>query len=512
MNKLVLDWMGGDERFLPRDPHPALRCAQGHPLPQAGEGSDASLSRVSGRGWPEGPGEGLATALADTNRRWGLAVGDEIRRWAAGGTFTVIAGQQVGFAGGPLYTLVKLASLMKIKRDNEARGIPTTALFWLATEDHDFNEAATISIPRREAKGQLDLITLRATHTLESRQVVGAQPVPEWLIVELLALLEMERPAWLREGITFRDSFAELLATAVGAKVILIDALLPELRRAGQPLFDAIIAKWSDIQRELERRAAALREAGYAPQIVPREGGDYTLLYEIDDGGNRELVDAPRPLAAPERVSTSALTRPLLQDFVLRPDLFLGGPAEVAYYAQIAPLHEMLGLPMPRVALRAHALVAPLRAVRAFERYGIEPAEVFAGADALLAAREGAGVAEIESIAETARRDLAGQLTRIGQIALPADHALARSINRSIGHIEYHFDKLSERAIRALGRKDRERWTAVRELVSILYPDGHVQDRVVGWIALWCEFDEHLVASLVEEVEPDAAVCTIVAL
>jgi uncharacterized protein YllA (UPF0747 family) len=450
--------------------------------------------------------------LSESNRRWGLAVGDEVRRWAAGETFTVIAGQQVGFAGGPLYTLVKLASLMKIKRDNETRGIPTTAFFWLATEDHDYNEAATISIPRREAKGQLDLITLRAAHAFKSRQVVGWQPIPEPLIVELLALLEMERPPWLRQGITFRDSFAELLATAAGNKIILIDALLPELRRAGAPLFAAIIADWDRVQRELGLRAAALRDAGYAPQIVPREGGDYTLLYELDERGNRELVDAPRPLAAPERVSTSALTRPLLQDFVLHPNLFLGGPAEVAYYAQIAPLHELLEVPLPRVALRAHALVAPRRALRAFERYSIEPAEIFAGADALLAAREPEKVAEVQAIAAKARGELAEQMSRIGEMALPADHALARALNRSIGHIEYHFDKLAERAVRGLARKDRDRWAAVRELASILYPDGHVQDRVEGWIAYWCEFRDDLVARLVEEAEPDAPFCTIVGL
>jgi bacillithiol synthase len=488
MNQFVLDWMGGDGRFLARS------------------GVATGFSR-------SGPAEaGLYTALADQNRRWGLAVGDEIRRWAAGGTYTVIAGQQVGFAGGPLYTLAKIASLLKIKRDNEARGIPTTAFFWLATEDHDFSEAATISIPRRERKGQLDLITLRARHAFESRQVVGSQTVPESLIVELLALLEMERPSWLREGITFRDSFAELIATAVDGKVILVDALLPELRRAGQPLFDAIIARWSDIQGALEQRAAALREAGYAPQILPRDGEGYTLLYELDEHGNRDLVDSPRPLAAPERVSTSALTRPLLQDFVFRPDLFIGGPAEVAYYAQIAPLHELLEVPMPRVGLRAHALVAPRRAMRAFERFAIEPAEIFAGADALLAAREPAGVTQIETIAARARRNLAEEITRVGELALPADHALARAVNRSIGHIEYHFDKLAERAIRALGRKDRERWNAVRELVSILNPDHHVQDRVAGWIAYWCEFREDLVSRLIEEVEPDAPVCKIIGL
>jgi len=488
MNRFVLDWMKGDSRFLLR-------------------GGQTILSVREQTGLSD-----LHTALADSNRRWGLAVGDEIRRWAAGGTFTVVAGQQVGFAGGPLYTLVKLASLLKIKQENEKNGIPTTAFFWLATEDHDYNEAATIAIPRREAKGQLDLITLRASHAVESRQVVGEQVVPESMIVELCALLEMERPAWLRQGITFRDSFAELLGIAIVRNVILVDALLPELRRAGAPLFASIIERWADIQHALQDRAAALKFAGYAPQILPREDGAYTLLYELDERGNRELVDAPRALPHPERVSTSALTRPLLQDFVLRPDLFLGGPAEVAYYAQLAPLHELLGVPMPRVGLRAHALVAPRRALKAMERYGIEPAEIFAGADALLAAREPAAVAEIKRVAASARHDLAEKLTRIGELALPAEHALARAVNRSIGHIEYHFNKLTERAIRGLARKDRERWAAVRELLSILYPDGHVQERVASWIAYWCEFRDDLVARLVEEVEPDAPYCKIVGL
>jgi uncharacterized protein YllA (UPF0747 family) len=490
MNRFVLDWMRGDERFLPRVASCQLPVASG--------------KRATGNGQ-------LATAIANSNRAWGLAVGDEIRRWAAGGTFTVVAGQQVGIAGGPMYTLVKLASLLKIKRDNEARGVPTTAFFWLATEDHDYNDAATISIPRREAKGQLDLITLRASHAVESRQAVGAQVVPESLVVELCALLGMERPSWLRPGITFRDSFAELVGP-IAREVVLIDALLPELRRAGEPLFNAIIAQWNAVQRELHRRAEALCAAGYTPQVAPREGDEYTLLYELDENGNRDLVDSPRPLGPPERVSTSALTRPLLQDFVLRPDLFIGGPSEVAYYAQIAPLHELLGVPMPRVGLRAHALVAPRRALKALDKYKIEPREIFAGADALLAARDPQGVAEIESIAERARKNLAEDLTRIGSIALPADHALARALNRSVGHIEYHFDKLAERAIRGLARKDRERWTAVRELVSILNPDGRVQDRVVGWIAYWCEFGDDLVARLIEEVEPDAAVCAVVGL
>jgi len=506
MNRFVLDWMGGDERFLSRSnvvsravPNPRLK-----------------------------PGANFADALKESNKRWGIFASDALKRWAGGGTLTIIAGQQVGFAGGPLYTLAKLASLVRFKRDMEKQGIPVTAFFWLATEDHDFDEVATLNVPvatlpkEKNVNRQLDLLCMRAirmhaSHPRDSRAVVGSLPVPGALIAQLLALYDIPRPPWLREGITFRDSFAELIGTAFGSEIILVDALLPELRRAGAPLFEQIDQRRDEIQRVLHDRAQRLEAAGYKEQVIPRDGNEYTLLYELDDRGNRQPYDSAqgRPPTAnrqPERTSTSALTRPLLQDFVFQPDIFLGGPAEVAYYAQISPLHRLLGVPMPRVALRGHVLVAPKRIERAFERYGIEPAEVFQSADAILADKEPEAVTRVRAITESAKRDLLTRIEDINELALPADHSLAGSIQRSIGHLEYHFDKLSERAIKGLVRKDRERYAATRELVATLYPDRHVQDRVVSWFSYWCQYGNVLVDRVIEEVEPDSAYFKVVSL
>ncbi|HEX8618847.1 MAG TPA: bacillithiol biosynthesis BshC [Thermoanaerobaculia bacterium] len=495
MNKFVLDWLGGDSRFLPRTSSWSDARFDGRPA----ERNNADRAT-------------LAAALDRSNRHWGIFVKEQLQRWAAGETFTVIAGQQVGFAGGPLYTLAKLATLVKMKRELEALGTPVTAFFWLATEDHDFDEVATLNVPSRRANpnAQLDLLRIRAVRGAESRTVVGSLAVPESLIAQLLAAYDMPRPAWLREGITFRDSFAELIAATFGSEVILVDALLPELRRAGAPLFEQIHAKHDEIQRALHERATALESAGYKEQVIARDGAEYTLLFALDDEDRRQ---PSRDTAQPaEKTSTSALTRPLLQDFVIQPDVFVGGPAEVAYYAQIAPLHELLGVALPRVALRGHTLVAPKRLAKAMQRYAIEPHEVFASPDQILAEREPEGVARIRAIAEEGKRELLQRIEAIGELALPADHSLAGSINRSIGHLEFHFNKLSERAVKGLVRKDRERYTATRELVAALYPDRHVQERVVSWFAYWCDHGEHLVERLVDEVEPDSAFFRIVTL
>lgn len=499
MNRLVLDWISGETRaarFLPSRDQPS-------PLP------DRSLAADPQRA-------ALAQALAESNQRWGLFVKSDLQAWAAGQTVTIVAGQQVGFAGGPIYTLAKIATLLKMKRDLEKRGTPVTALFWLATEDHDFDEIARLTVPvslveHANRNRQLDLISLRATRAVESKRAVGNLLVPDALIAEFLGLFDLQQPEWLRDGITFRDSFAELIAGIFGNEIILVDSMLPELRRAGSPLFAMIREKWTTIQSSLLDRSQELESAGYPAQVARGEDDQYTLLFEIDDDGTRRII-GPDSAPEPERTSTSALTRPLLQDFVLRPDIFVGGPAEVAYYAQIAPLHELLGVSMPRVALRGHALLVPGRVLRILERFNVKPEELFSSPDALLAEREPESVAEVKRLTAEGTRELMSRIEKIGEIALPAEHAMARAVNRSIGHIEYHFEKLAERAIKSLVRKEKERFGAASELIATLHPDKHVQDRVVAWFPFWLRYQQHVIDRLIAEIEPDAASFAIVGL
>ena len=484
MNRFVLDWISGEPRatrFLGRT--------------KSVSDAGAAPSRTE-----------LAKALIESNKRWGLFVSDQVRAWAAGDARAIIAGQQVGFAGGPLYTLVKIASLLKMKREMESDGgKPVVAFFWLATEDHDFDEVAQLSLPvssiGRDVNRQMNLLTVRARQAVESRSMIGNLPIPEQLVTEFLALYEMERPEWLRSGVTFRDSFAELIATIFGGELILVDSLLPELRRAGAPLFAAIMAQWKELEQALAGRSHTLESAGYTPQVNPRDRDAYTLLFEIE-GNDRHVLTGPKEIE-PERISTSALTRPLLQDFIFSPDVFLGGPAEVAYYAQIAPLHTMLNVPMPRIALRAHALLAPKRVLRFMDRYDVRAEEIFGSPEELLADREPEGVDAVHRLTTEGQTLLMEKIEKIADLALPADHSLARAFNKSIGHIEFHFNKLAERAIKALVRKDRERYGAARELVATLHPDGQVQDRIVGWFPFWCEHGSHLIDRLIDDVQPD---------
>ncbi|MBI2213103.1 MAG: bacillithiol biosynthesis BshC [Acidobacteria bacterium] len=464
--------------------------------------------------------EALAASLAASNRAWGNDVAKELAEWSAGRSVSIIAGQQVGFAGGPLLTISKIASLLNLRASLASRGVRATAFFWMATEDHDFGEIATLDWPER------DLIAkIRCPHPAGAPKSVGGLDVPYSLRARLGELSGLVDSRWQRDGISFRDSFAALVSEAfAGRGLVLVDALDPALRRTGAPLLRAMIDAAEEIETTVAARSAVVAGAGYAPQVVPGPDGRYALLYLVQHDGTRDALrcengawragDRPIELSEllrilderPERISTGALMRPLLQDYAFEPAVFVGGPAEVSYYAQIVPLHARFGIEPPHVALRAHVLAAEEKVLRAIERYAIADEELTLPADAILARRESGAI-------DALRRDVDALAAAINRSAQPvvddilkADASMERSLRRTLRRLEFHARRLETRGTRALARRDADRHRAVARLANALFPDGVPHDRRVSWLRLWLDHGEALIDRLVDLAEPDSAV------
>ncbi len=461
----------------------------------------------------------LASALASSNRAWGNDVTPEIDRWARGESVALIGGQQVGFAGGPLLTLTKIASLLKLKRTLEASGVMATVFFWMATEDHDFGEIACLDWPDRDGSIQ----QLRCPHPESLTRSVGSLPVPDVLRRQFLQISGIDEPEWLREGISFRDSFARLVAEAVGGRgVVLVDSLEPELRRAGAPLLRSLVERMDEAEAAVRGRSAEIARAGYDPQVVPNQDDHFSVLYLVAADGERVplrrvqdgwmLGEAVIPASevmrridkAPETISTGALARPLLQDFVFEPAVFVGGPAEVAYYGQVLPLHAMFGIEAPHVALRGHVLAAPEKVLRAIDRYEITPVELTLSPDEILAKREWRAIEELEREIEMLGAAVDAKVSPIRRMIVEADSGMRSSTDRTLRRISHHVAKLGQRGARAIARRDAERHRAVTRLCGTLFPGGVPQDRRSAWIGLWLQYRAALVERLVEQIEPDA--------
>ena len=458
----------------------------------------------------------LVRALELTNQGWGNDVARSLAAWQRGETLTLIAGQQVGFGGGPLYTFAKIASLLKIQQRLELLGKASTVFFWMATEDHDLDEIATLFMVRADGPSKF-----RSEERGQGKSV-GSLPLPEDLRKSLAAMPEFAAAPWLREGMSFRDSFATLLGGAFRGRIVLIDSLLPSLRKLGQGLFKDVVRSIDEANAIVATRSAEVEAAGYSAQIVRREDEPYPFLFHIDSSGDRKTVQKQGDgwsiggenvsedeliaiiESSPESISTGALLRPLLQDLVFGPDVFVGGPAEVAYYAQLGGLYEHFHVRQPHVALRGHALIGSSKLMRTIEKHDIEPTELFEPVEELIARRAPEAIAELNRAADHARKTLEAELEEIERLVLPADRSLQRSIQRSRRHLEYHLAKMIERGERAIVRRDGERYKAFSRAHDELMPNGVAQDRVVSWLPFWLEYGSRLVDRMVEEIAPDS--------
>jgi bacillithiol synthase len=458
----------------------------------------------------------LLDELASSNRGWGNEIGAELDRFARGGA-AVIGGQQVGFAGGPLLTIDKVASILRIRDELQSRGVPAVGFFWMATEDHDFQEVSTLLL---QTPAGAKRVTTAARPV--SPRSVGDLPIPDSLRSSFLVAAGLPaEPEWLTPGITFRDSFARLIATAFGSgRVVLVDSMLPRMRALGAPLLCDVLGSLDDVERIVETRSNELGGRLYPPQIQPSTDGHYALFFwrnaagerlpirQSDGGflvgeervGQAELMG--RIEATPESLSTGALTRPLLQDFIFRPAVFVGGPSEVAYYAQASAIHRTYGVPVPQIALRGHLLVAPTKVLRTVGRYSIAAEEIFRHPGEILSAREAPRIEDLERDVEQAAGVIGRELAHIRGLIADADATQVRPADRAIRHVRREMERLGNRGRRAIIRRDSERHRAIERLCSTLAPGGTPQDRVAGWITWWMMYRDQLIEEIVEQVEP----------
>ena len=309
----------------------------------------------------------MVELLAAQNPEPAAAAPIEALRKGAG---VVVTGQQVGLFGGPLFTPFKAATAVARARQATAAGRPHVAIFWLASEDHDFAEVNHVSFPaRREMRrlvypGAPETAIPVGGFALDDR----IQPLVEqaWELVGYSDAMEALAAAYV-PGRTFAQAFRTFYARVFAAQGLLIlDASGREAHRMGAPVLRAALERADELHAALRERNKSLEAAGYHAQVAV--GADSSLLFLIDDKtGARVALRRRQPTAAepgglwqagrrslstaelvgilesePERISPSALLRPVFQDLLLGTSLTIGGPAEIAYFAQSAVLFERI--------------------------------------------------------------------------------------------------------------------------------------------------------------------------
>jgi len=471
----------------------------------------------------------VAEVLRRQNRGFGAdaAVESILDRFAAGAA-AIVTGQQVGLFSGPAYTIYKAATALRTAADLAAAGTPAVAIFWLAAEDHDLEEIDHTYWLTRAEPVRLEL---RAEGAVQGR--VGNVPLGEAVTRLVARAAELtEGPArqqivaaieeFYRPGETYSSAFGKLMARVfAGTGLILLDPLSPELHRLAAPIYRGAIEQHSKLTKELIERSSALEKAGYHAQV--KVASENTLLFADVDGertplrardselglGSRQLSTAEALKLfeeSPGRFSPNALLRPVVQDFLLNTIAYVGGPAEIAYFAQASVVYQRLLSRMPVILSRAAFTLVDARAARALRKYGLELADMFRGQvqvrskmEQLLLPAELAG--RLSENEKTLREMLAGLREPIAKL----DPTLVGALETAENKILYQFSNLAGKAAHAVAQRSAVLDAHERELMGTLYPNGELQERSLCFLPMLAAQGTELLTELVQRAHSGGA-------
>jgi bacillithiol synthase len=461
----------------------------------------------------------VADLLLEQNRAWGagekaLANIERLRNGAG----AVVTGQQVTLFGGPLFTLHKAATVVR-----RAQASGTVPIFWLAAEDHDLAEADHVILPARHA-----LHTLR----LHPQQEPTGQPVGSIPLGPKIAAL-VDRAAELVGGTpefdrlaaaytpdaTFASAFARLVAALFADYgLIVIDASSRAFHALAAPVLRYAIEHAADLEASLHERDRLLAERGYHSQVLVAPGSSLLFLLDETTGARTALrrkgetwfsgkatYSTEDLLAilddAPERLSPNALLRPVMQDFLLPTAAYVGGPAEIAYFAQSQVLYQaILGRTTPVLPRLSATLIEPSIA-KVMAQHELSFTDIVEAHPDELAHRLGARAIPIEGkrrLAATGNA-LDCELEALLAWTESLDAGLRRSAGVSASKMRYQMNRLRRLAANYQLQQEASIRRHVDTLFFNLFPDRHPQERTIGGIAYLSRYGTALLDTLIEQ-------------
>jgi bacillithiol biosynthesis cysteine-adding enzyme BshC len=479
------------------------------------------------------PREELAAILREQNQSYGcgqrtLAHIEAVEREPA---CAVVTGQQVGLFSGPLYTIYKALTAVKLAerltRNGPGKCVP---VFWLASDDHDLAEIDHIvlmdkssrleevrcAMPPGELKIPASALVLPPEIADCLRRFADITPSSEFKADVFAALSEAYRP-----GRGWVEAFARWMTGIFSAYgLIFVDASEPRLKKLGGDVFYREIAEGSAATPPALAASRKLREAGYEGQIHLHEGILNVFYaererrsvqwdgraFEIKEPQETRSKDDLLALAKgkPFLFSPNVLLRPIYQDALLPTVAYVGGPGEIAYFAQMKGVYDVFGLSMPVIYPRKSVTVVERHVGRLLEKHALDVSDLWGGTDGIIRGLAERGVPEslgqavnlaaahIERDFEPIVRDIAGF-----EPTLKPSAELAR--RRMVQQLRF----LEKKIVQAAKKRNDIAAGQIRKASDHLYPYGRLQERVFNIVPYLLKYGPAFVSKLDEAIDLD---------
>lgn len=446
--------------------------------------------------------------------------------------FFVTTGQQPGLFTGPLYSVYKALTAIRMASALEALlGRPVAPLFWVASEDHDWAEVDHAHVV--DPANVLHRVALPGIPGGVSHRPLFRCPFDDGIVeavdrfVELLprsdfvdADINLIREGWA-PGRTMGQAFAHALGALLGPSgLLLVDASDPTLKEASLPLLLDEAESGGPREAELGRVAGGLEASGHPPQVPILEGGINLFLegpagrerlyreeggFRLRHSGARVSLSELRQRVAddPGVLSPNVLLRPVVESTVFPVLTYVAGPGEMAYWGQIREYFRAHGLEMPVVTPRDGATLLEPKVRKVLDKFGLQPDALARPPQEVLAA---ALRDEIPSEVKQAMGAFRGAVGRSAAELIRAvreiDPTLKGPVESARNQALMGLEEVERKVVQALKRQNDIAVEQLEKAAVHLHPLGRPQERVMNLFYYTSRYGRELVDALLAGFSP----------
>lgn len=444
-------------------------------------------------------------------------------------TIAVVTGQQLGILGGPIYTIYKIITTIKLanqlsKRYDEYNFVP---VFWLEADDHDFNEVRSINLFDNENQ-VINVGYKEQISDDDAKQSIGKINFDESLNDFLNQFenslrdtdfkndLLLKIKECYKVGISFKQSFKQLLFWLFDEYgVVIFDPQDAEVKALLKPIFTKEVNDFSIQTQKLIQTSAKLEE-DYHAQVKVKP---VNLFYHTDDGRySIEPVEGIFKLRrkrkqftkeeilneienAPERFSPNVLLRPICQDYLLPTGFYIAGPSEISYFAQVTPLYNFYKIVTPIVYPRSSVTIMEKNVESAMDKYDLTPTDIFLGLDELKE-KVIAGLSEnnIEKAFEDSVNEIDLTFDKLKENLFAIDKTLVDSSLRYRERVLSSINELKSKATKAQENKHETTIRQLTRLSNLLYPLENLQEREINFTYFYNKHGKELIKKIYNDI------------
>lgn len=414
---------------------------------------------------------------------------------AGGRGVVVTTGQQPGLFGGPIYSLSKaLTALALADSLQQSTGIPVAPVFWAATDDTDFREASStvVSVP-----GGAQL--LRIDHSQPLGRPMSAMPLGD-ASPELEALARAAGSTIDRTPIELLERFYTPEATIGSAYVAFIRALFAPLgiavidashsatRAAAKPVLSAALQKADEIAAAVIARTRELETAGFTPQVQDVPG--LSLVFSAASGGRKRVpIKGAGKHSRSDDLGPNVLLRPIVERAILPTATYIGGPAEIGYFAQISPIADTLGVTRPAIVPRWSCVIIEPHVEKILDKLHLLPEDLRDPHEAeARVARARLPKIVIEELNAT-RAVLDERLDALAGAIVEEKAPVAPAVTGGLrANLTRRLDRFERRLIAAAKKQHAEIMQEIGTARGSLYPLGKPQERALNFVPLLARY------------------------